>query len=128
MMQAVRKYQRKLAVALLLLNMSGARAITVCDACEHHRTFFSAGLGFKALTKKVMRVERKKQTGNSFGERASRFCACDLSTVRREKAVAMVVTLPAISIPLDTKSCISVPAPPPGGAAPHSSHSPQLLI
>lgn len=110
MTQMLRRQQRKIAAALLLLNVSGARAIAVSDSCDHCRVFYSASLSFKAVTKTVTRQAWKRPAPQTLGQDRLRFCTKDLEAVGAKAAVALIPVMPAAALPLDSRSSRAVPA------------------
>jgi hypothetical protein len=110
MTRMIRRQQRKIALALLLLNVSGARAISVSGPCERDHVFFSAGLGFKAVVKTVARREWKKAPPNAWGERTNRYKASDLETVKRVTGVSTVTVHADRAFALDLRSPRAGPA------------------
>ncbi len=99
----IRRQHRKIAIALLLLNVSGARAITVSDPCDNGRVFFSASLGFKAITKTVLHQDWKKDSSqHALGERTKRFTANDMATIRRAVSLGAVDVQRATSVTLSS--------------------------
>jgi hypothetical protein len=101
----VRRQQRKIAIALLLLNITGARAIAVTDAGEHSRVYYSATLGFKAITKAVTHQQWKQSSSETaFGERSTRYSARDLDFNRAGGRVALVCVRPSVNFVLAIKS------------------------
>jgi hypothetical protein len=105
MTNMVRRQQRKIAIALLLLNVTGARAIAVTDACDHSRVYYSATLGFKAITKAVTRQQWKPSAAEtSFGEKSTRYSARDLDFNRTGGRVVLVAVTSPVSTALDIKT------------------------
>jgi hypothetical protein len=97
------RYKKAIAVALLLLDFTGARVVAVSDACEHNRVFFGPALSFRAIAKTVTHQDWQQPSPRSFGERANHFSGQDMDVVRRESRVASVVILPSINIALGTE-------------------------
>ena len=107
----LRRHQRKIAIALLMLNVSGARAVTVTDSCQRCRTFYSASRGFKAITKTLARREWKKTSSETrFGESHKHSSTKDLEAMSRKLSVALVPVLPAVSVALKSDSPRAGPA------------------
>lgn len=104
MTNMVRRQQRKIAIALLLLNVTGARAIAVTDAGDHSRVYYSATLGFKAITKAVTHQQWKQSSSEtSFGEKSTRYSARDLDFNRTGGRVILVAVTQALSTALHIK-------------------------
>lgn len=106
----LRRQQRKIAIALLMLNVSGARAVAVTDSCQRCRTFYSSSLSFKAIAKAVTRQEWRQPAPHSFGERHIHFSTKDLEAMGRRLRVALVLATPPTSIALETQSARAGPA------------------
>ena len=96
----VSRYQKVIAVALLVLNVSGARVIAVSDACERSRVFFSPTLSFKAIARLVTRQDWRQPAPHSLGARTDRYSARDLESVQRNSVTVPVAILPPVSITL----------------------------
>lgn len=98
-----RRYQKAITVALLLLNISGARVVAVTDSCEHCRSFFVPASSFRAIAKVVTHQQWKRHAPHSLGARANRYSSQDLQTVRRERPVLPLAILPPVNIALGTE-------------------------
>ena len=119
----LRRQQRKIAIALLMLNVSGARAVVVSDSCQRCRTFYSSSLGFKAIAKTIARKEWKKTSNETrFGESHKHSHTRDLEATSRKLSVALVPVLPAVTVALESES---PRAGPPGSALPADFHQVQ---
>ena len=99
----VSRYQKGIAVALLILNLSGARVIAVSDACERSRAFFSPALSFKAIAKAVTRQQWKQSSPHSLGARAGRYSSRDLEFVQRNGVADPIAILPPVIIALGSE-------------------------
>jgi hypothetical protein len=97
------RYQKAIAVALLTLNVSGARVVAVSGACEHSRVFFGPALSVRALVKVVTHQQWKQSAPNSLGEANVRYSAKDLEFIQRNRVIAPVAVLPPVSITLGTE-------------------------
>ena len=96
-------YRKAMAVALLTLNVSGVRVVSVCDVCEHSRVFFGPTLSVKAIARIVTHQQWKHAVPNSFGEAKVRYSARDLESLQRNRVVAPVAILPPVSIKLGSE-------------------------
>ena len=98
----VQRYQKAIAVALLLLNVSGARVVAVCDACDHNRVFFGPTLSFRAIAKTITRQKWRQPSPHSLGAQTDKYSARDLETLQRSRLVVPVAVLPPVNITLGT--------------------------
>ena len=99
-MKTASRCQKTIAVALLLLNVSGARVIAVSDACQRSRAYFGPTLGFKAIARLVTRQEWRRHAPRALGARANRYSSRDLETIQRSNVVVPVAILPPVDITL----------------------------
>ena len=106
----VSRYQKTIAVALLLLNVSGARVIAVSDACQHGRVYFGPTTSFKAIARLVTRQEWRRSAPNSLGARANRYSSRDLETIQSRNVVIPVAILPPVDITLAAQRSPSRPS------------------
>ena len=90
MTKLMRRQQKRIALALLVLNLGGARAVTVNDSCERCRSFFAPSLTYKAIAKSVTRQEWKRSGQHALGERAHRSHTHDLEALRGGRVVAVI--------------------------------------
>ncbi|MDD5629753.1 MAG: hypothetical protein PHU21_11855 [Elusimicrobia bacterium] len=102
-MRMTGRCKKAITVALLLLNLSGVRVVAVTRACEPSRSYFGPTVGFRALTKTVLRQDWKHHGSRSFGSRLSRRSSHDLEVVRRDKPVSPLAILPPVNITLGTE-------------------------
>ncbi|MBI5211199.1 MAG: hypothetical protein HY927_14600 [Elusimicrobia bacterium] len=86
----MRRYRKGIAVALLLLNFSGARVVTVSAACERSRSYFGPARGFKAIVKKALHQQRRDRAQRSLGA-SKRRSSRDIEATTRSNAPAPVV-------------------------------------
>jgi hypothetical protein len=94
----IRRYQKAIVGLLLLLDLTGARIVTVCDACEHSRVYFSPAVGFKAIARAVTGQTWKRRAPHALGAQANRYSTRDIELVRRDDRPATVNILPPINI------------------------------
>jgi hypothetical protein len=102
-MKMAQCYRKAMVVALLILNVSGARVVAVCDACEHSRVFFGPALSVRAIAKAVTHQQWKQPAPNSLGEANVRYSAKDLEFLQSSRVVAPIAILPPVSITLGTE-------------------------
>jgi len=99
----LRRYRKSLTVALLMLNLGGARVVAVSDACEHNRVFFGPALSIKAIAKTITHQAWKQPAPHSFGARTDRFSAQDMEFLQNKTQMATVAILPPLNITLGTE-------------------------
>jgi hypothetical protein len=109
-MKMVSRCQKTIAVALLLLNVSGARVIAVSDACQHSRSYFGPTVGFKAIARLVTGQGWRRSAPRSLGAQANRHSSRDLKTIQRSNVVVPVAILPPVDITLVAQRSPSRPS------------------
>jgi len=98
----MRRYRKAISVALLLLNLSGARVVAVCEACGQSRTYFGPTRSFKAIAKTVTRQQWGQRGTRSLGARTRHRSSRDVEAVQRQHCFATVPILRPASVVLDT--------------------------
>ncbi|MCX5788886.1 MAG: hypothetical protein NTX64_10340 [Elusimicrobia bacterium] len=94
----LRRGRKVVAVLVLLLDFTGARMVTVSEACEPSRVFFGPTLGFKAIAKLVTKQTWKTPAPRSFGARANRVSAVDVQLLRGEDRPVVAPVLSSINV------------------------------
>jgi hypothetical protein len=98
-----RRLKKVIALALLLLDLTGTRMVAVSNACEQSGVFYGPALSFRAIAKVVTGQSWKQQAPRSFGAQSTRYSARDLEFIQRDDRPATVVILPPINITLGTE-------------------------
>jgi hypothetical protein len=97
----VRRFRKGLVLALLALNVSGVRAVTVSGLCETSRVVFHPGLSFKAIAKTVTHQEWKQRVPDSLGARTKQYSARDLDFLRGDSRLAPIAVVSQPAVVLD---------------------------
>jgi hypothetical protein len=98
MYRTLRRWRKALSLALLLLNVSGARVYASCSACEKSRTYFGPSLAFKMVARSIgyaaARQDWRSSAPNQLGEAKKHTHASDLAGLRRGGQAAPVALVP----------------------------------
>jgi hypothetical protein len=97
----VRRFRKGLVLALLALNLSGARAVTVSGLCETNRVVFHPGLSFKAIAKTVTHQGWKQRAPDSLGAHTKQYSARDLDSLRGDNRLAPIAVVSQTTVVLD---------------------------
>ncbi|MBI5239904.1 MAG: hypothetical protein HY926_05490 [Elusimicrobia bacterium] len=103
-MKTAGRYRKALILALLLLNTSGARVVSVTDVCQSSRVYFSPARSLRAIVKLVSRRESRPRTPRAFGSAKSRYSSLEIERLCRDDRLAMVVILPPVHVVLPDES------------------------
>ena len=94
----LRRARKAMAVLVLLLDFTGARMVTVSEACEPSRVYFTPNLGFKAITKLVTKQAWKAPPPRSFGAQTRRYSAVDVQLLQSDDRPVIAPVLSHINV------------------------------
>ena len=95
--RARRLFRKLMAVGVLLLDLTGARMVSVVEACEPAHAYCSSALSFKAILKLAAGQPWQRRAARSFGARVSR-SAFDLELLTSDDRPALAPTEASIVI------------------------------
>ena len=94
----LRRARKAMALLVLLLDFTGARMVTVSEACEPSRVYFTPTLGFKAIAKLVTKQAWKAPPPRSFGAQTQRYSGVDLQLLQSDDRPVLAPVLSPINI------------------------------
>ena len=95
-----RRFRQGLVLALLALNVSGVRAVTVSDACQSNRVVYHPCLSFKAIAKTVTHQYWKQRAPDSLGAHSKQSSARDIEFLRGDNSLVPIAIGPQTIIAL----------------------------